>query len=60
MTATRSPTATGRTGPPIQRAIERSGSSANRIAELPLPSAQAGEEVRLVFRRKSRFENGIR
>ena len=28
--------------------------------ELPLPSVQAGEEVRLVFRRGSRFENGIR
>ena len=28
--------------------------------ELPLPSVQAAEEIRLVFRRGSRFEKGIR
>ena len=43
---------------PRDAGLEAGGPS-NR-AELPLPSAQAGEEVRLVCRRGCRFENGLR
>ncbi len=52
---------TCKTAPPIQRTVRVTrSSSANHVAELPLPSTQPGQEDRLVFRRGSGVENGIR